>query len=67
MLVLTRNYGEKLIINDDIIITILAIGRNQVRIGIDAPPQISVHREEVYMRIQYEEKIKGEFNETKKK
>lgn len=54
MLVLSRRLGETLIIGDDIKITVLGISGNQVRIGIAAPKKLSVHREEVYHRIQNE-------------
>ncbi|UNH40432.1 carbon storage regulator CsrA [Moellerella wisconsensis] len=54
MLVLTRRASEVLIIGDDIKITILSIKGNQVRIGVDAPKNIPVHREEIYQRIQAE-------------
>lgn len=55
MLVLTRSVGERLIIGDgDITLTILDIRGNQVRLGIDAPKNVSVHREEIYLRIQAE-------------
>ncbi|GAW96122.1 carbon storage regulator homolog 2 [Colwellia marinimaniae] len=56
MLILTRRISESLIISDNITLTILAIQGNQVRIGIDAPRDISVHREEIYNKIQ-EEKL----------
>lgn len=54
MLILSRKTGEKLIIGDDIELTILGIKGNQVRVGVNAPKDVSVHREEVYLRIQNE-------------
>lgn len=59
MLVLTRKIGEVIRINDHITLTVLAVKNNQVRIGVDAPKEVDVHREEVYQRIQRGE-VQGE-------
>lgn len=54
MLILTRRVGETLVVGDDITITVLGVKGNQVRLGVNAPKDVSVHREEIYQRIQQE-------------
>ncbi|KAA9131906.1 carbon storage regulator CsrA [Marinihelvus fidelis] len=51
MLILTRRVGEKLVIGENVTVTVLGVKGNQIRIGIDAPPDVQVHREEIFKRI----------------
>jgi carbon storage regulator len=54
MLILTRRVGETLMVGDDITVTVLGVKGNQVRLGVNAPKDVAVHREEIYLRIQGE-------------
>ena len=54
MLVLTRRVDETLMVGDEVTVTVLGVKRNQVRIGINAPKEVGIHREEIYERIKAE-------------
>tara|TARA_B100001769_G_scaffold255898_1_gene232752 strand:- start:269 stop:469 length:201 start_codon:yes stop_codon:yes gene_type:complete len=64
MLILTRRIGETLMVGDDVTITVLGVKGNQVRIGVNAPKDVAVHREEIYERIQSEKAGNDTENET---
>jgi carbon storage regulator len=55
MLILTRRVGETVMIGDNVTVTVLGVKGNQVRVGVNAPKEVAVHREEIYERIKREE------------
>lgn len=57
MLILTRRVGETVMIGDDVSVTVIGVQGNQVRVGINAPKEVSVHREEIHNRIQREKAL----------
>jgi carbon storage regulator len=63
MLILTRRVGETLIIGDDVTVTVREVNGNQVRISINAPKKVSVHREEIYQRIKEQENNSNHLSE----
>jgi carbon storage regulator len=62
MLILTRRVGESVVIGDDVSVTILGVKGNQVRIGVTAPMDVSVHRQEIYERIKKEQEAEPSAN-----
>jgi len=60
MLILTRRVGETLIIGDEVSLTVLGVRGNQVRVGVNAPKEVSVHRKEIYERIKKEKEGNSE-------
>jgi carbon storage regulator len=65
MLILTRRVGETVMIGDDVTITVLGVKGNQVRVGINAPKHVAVHREEIYERIKREQQPEDIADKTK--
>ncbi len=63
MLILTRRVGETLMVGDEITVTVLGVKGNQVRIGVNAPRNVAVHREEIYARIKEEQNQKDGTNQ----
>ena len=59
MLILTRRVGESIMIGEEVVVTVLGVKGNQVRIGVNAPKEVSVHREEIYERIKREDDGSG--------
>lgn len=59
MLILTRRVGESLMVGDEVTVTVLGVKGNQVRIGVNAPKDVTVHRQEIYERIQAEQVPSG--------
>ena len=64
MLILTRRVGETLMVGDNVTVTVLGVKGNQVRIGVNAPKDVAVHREEIYERIQREKDGEKDSAET---
>ena len=65
MLILTRRVGETVMIGNDVTVTVLGVKGNQVRIGINAPKNVAVHREEIYERIKREQQAEHEGDQNR--
>ena len=65
MLILTRRVGETLMVGDDITVTVLGVKGNQVRIGVSAPKDVAVHREEIYEKIQREDDLDSDLQDPR--
>jgi carbon storage regulator len=63
MLILTRRLGESIVIGDEVVVTVLGVKGNQVRMGVNAPPNVAVHREEIYERVQQEKASQGKMHQ----
>jgi len=66
MLILTRRVGETLVIGDDVTVTVLGVRGNQVRLGVNAPKDVALHREEIYQRIQNEKDAENSTESSEK-
>ena len=66
MLILTRRVGETLVIGDEVTVTVLGVRGNQVRLGVNAPKDVAVHREEIYQRIQNEKDAENSTESSEK-
>ncbi len=64
MLILTRRVGETLMVGDEVTVTVLGVKGNQVRIGVNAPKEVAVHREEIYQRIKQEQQVAAQVAEV---